>query len=454
MTGVFASRSVNRVITGVLLTVNAACASKPIAVETAAIVTPDTASQPALRMRKPAPARNFWAAIVNLDPDYPRVHPTSLDERHFAEALRMAMAGDADDAELLLDSLRRHTADQLVRSASRILLTAMLQYQDKWKDLAELAPLRSSQLDSLDRDLAGVELWASAFKTVPSRQILFPTAAVVLPLTLSAAATPVIPVRINGKPKLFWLDTGSSMSIIASDVAAECGVEPLVSDTLEVATTTGRVPARPAAISRLDLGGISITNSTAMIVSSDLMQVGIADPRSAVATRKIDGIVGFDIISRLNVQIDYVNGTVRLTRSVTKPGGVSTRNLFWVGTPIVRLIGPGGIPVHLGLDTGAQETYATERMLGKFRVRTFLGERQQVGGFGGTKKFRGRFIRNLRLALGGRNFLFQKLLIFAPAAASVVNLDGVLGSDIGRTGVVQIDAANGIFSVEAPSRLR
>jgi hypothetical protein len=365
--------------------------------------------------------------------------------------MRMAMAGEADEAELLLDSLRRETGDPLVRSASRILLTAMLQYQDKWKDLAELAPMRSVELDSTERDPAGVELWASAFKGVDRREIVYPDGLVILPLTLSAAATPVIPVEINGKPRLFWLDTGSSMSIVASDVAAESGVEPLVADTLEVATTTGRVPARPALIKQLQLGGISITNSTAMIVSSELMTVRMGDVDATAASKKIDGIVGFDIISRLNVRIDYLNSTVRLDKPVKTPGRGATRNLFWVGTPIVRLIAPGGIPVHLGLDTGAQETYATERILGKFRVPTFLGERQHVGGFAGTKKFRGRFIRDIRLSLGGRNLLFQKLLIFAPASASVVNLDGVLGSDVGRTGVVQIDATNGIFSIEAPT---
>jgi hypothetical protein len=448
------SRVSTAAIVGVLLAVSADCASKPILVETAAVVTMDTTGRPAARMRKPAPARNFWAAVVNLDPDYPRAHQTSPDERGFAEALRMIMAGEADDAELRLDSLKRHTADPLIRSASRILLTAMLQYQDKWKELADLAPVRPGELDSLERDRAGVELWAAAFKDVPDRRTVFPVNPVVLPLTLSAAGTPVIPVQINGKSKLFWLDTGSSMSIIASDVALECGVQPLVSDTLEVATTTGRVPARPAAIKHLDLGGISIANSTAMIVSSGLMEVRGDDFEIPPATRKIDGIIGFDIISRLDVQINNVNRTVTLARPVRKSGNESQRNLFWVGTPIVRLIAPGGVPVHLGLDTGAQETYATERMLGKFRVRTFLGERQHVGGFAGIKKFRGWFIRDARLALGGQTLLFQKLLIFAPATVSVVNLDGVLGSDIGRTGVVHIDATNGVFSIDVPGDRR
>jgi hypothetical protein len=443
--------TVRKAATGLFLAAAVACASKPIEVRTPAIVMLDTASRPALRMRRPAPAKNFWTAIVNLDPDYPLSHPTSSDERQFAAAMGMAMAGEADEAELLLDSLRRVTGDPLVRSASRILLTAMLQYQDKWKDLAELAPLRSIELDSTERDPAGVELWASAFKGVPRREIVFPEGAVILPLRLSAAATPVIPVEINGKPKLFWLDTGSSMSIVASDVAAECSVDALISDTLEVATTTGRVPARPAMIKQLQLGGISITNSTAMIVSSDLMRVRMGQADATAAALKIDGIIGFDIISRLNVRIDYLNSTVRLAKSVKAAERGRTRNLFWVGTPIVRLIAPGGVPVHLGLDTGAQETYATERILGKFRVPTFLGERQHVAGFAGTKKFRGRFIRDIRLSLGGRNLLFQKLLIFAPASASVVNLDGVLGSDVGRTGVVLIDAANGVFSIETPT---
>ena len=446
--------SVRKVITGALLAASAACASTPIEVETPAIVKLDTAGRPALRMRKPAPAKNFWTAMVNLDPDYPLAHPTSSDERQFAVAMRMAMAGEADEAELLLDSLRRHTGDPLVRSASRILLTAMLQYQDKWNDLAALAPMRSVELDSTEHDPAGVELWAAAFKGVPRRQIVFPNDPVILPLTMSAAATPVIPIEINGKPKLFWLDTGSSMTIVASDVAVECGVVGLINDTLEVATTTGRVPARPAVIKSLQIGGISIANSTAMIVSSDLMQVRMGEPNSTEAAKKIDGIIGFDIISRLNVQIDYLRSTVRLAKSVKLPGDGPTRNLFWVGTPIIRLIAPGGIPIHFGLDTGAQETYATERILGKFRVPTFLGERQHIGGFAGIKKFRGRFIRGIRLSLGRRNLLFQKLLIFAPASSSVVNLDGVLGSDVGRTGVVLIDAANGVFSIETPTYRR
>jgi hypothetical protein len=448
---ILASRSFRGLIAGSLTAAGAACASKPIEVNTVAIVTLDTTGRAAVRVRRPAPARNFWGAMANLNPDYPETHPVGADERQFATALRMIMNGEPDAAELLLDSLRRNGTDSIVRSASRILLTATLQYQDKWRDLADLAPIRTIATDSLDRDKASVELWAAAFKGVPIRRLTFPSADVVVPLTISTAGTPIIPVQINGKEEYFWLDTGSSMSIIASDVAAATGVEPLVSDTLEVATSTGHVAARPASIHHLNIGGISIANSTAMIVADELMEVRVGNPENPAQTAKIDGIIGFDIISRLNVQVDYVKRVVRLSKPVHGVLNSAQRNFFWVGTPIVRLAGPGGVPVHLGLDTGAQETYATERILEKIRLRTFVGERTRVGGIAGLKEFRGRFISDLRLTLSGKNLLFQNLLVFAPVVSTFVNLDGVLGSDIGRTGVVRMDAVNGIFRIEAAS---
>jgi hypothetical protein len=408
----------------------------------------DTVHRAAATLKRAAPVKNFWGAMTNLDPDYVTNHSVTSDEKNFAAALKSMMLGDADEAELVLDSLARHSTDSLVRSASHILLTAALQYQDRWKDLANIAP-RRERADSADVDRAGVELWASAFKDVPQRTIDFPAREIVVPLLMSAAGTPMIPIRINGKPKQFWLDTGSSMSIVSSDVAAECEIRPLAEDTLEVATATGRIAARPAAIQKLEIGGISVNSSTAMIVAERLMQVR-TEAQNPSAPLKIDGIMGFDILSRLNVYVDYGKRVVRLSKPVkTVSTRLDQRNLFWIGTPVVRLVSTRGIPLHLGLDTGAQETYATETLLEKVRAPTFFGERKRVGGFAGLREFRGRFISDLTLSLRGRNVLFQKVLVFVPALSTFVVVDGILGSDISRTGVMRIDAVNGIFSVEA-----
>ncbi|MEO8578189.1 MAG: retropepsin-like aspartic protease, partial [Gemmatimonadales bacterium] len=331
-------------------------------------------------------SRTFWEAMASLDTGFVSRHQSSDAEHAFAHALGLVMSGDVNEAALALDSVRTaFPNDTLVRRASRLLMTAMLQYQDKWKILAELNPVVSrGKGGNDDVDKAEVESWASAFKTVEAREMTFPQAPVVLPLVTSASGTPMIAVKINGKEYLLWLDTGSSMSIIASDVAQDAGVVPLVKDTLEVATATGRVPARPAAITRLQLGGIDIRNSTAMIVASELMQVRPGQGTDPNLVAKIDGVIGFDIISRLDVRIDYQNHQVilqRPRRDAKLPRG--GRNLFWVGTPIVRTVSSKGIPLHFNLDTGAQETYSTDALLEKTKAKTFIGERRLIGGFAG-----------------------------------------------------------------------
>jgi hypothetical protein len=389
--------------------------------------------------------------MSTLDTGYVIRHPTTPSELGFAKALGLVMSGQHEEAALAFDDLRATASDTLVRAASRILMTAMLQYQDKWNLLAELdsmGRLGSYGIDGSDR--AGVELWSAAFRNVAPKEKSFPSTPTVLPLFLSASGTPMIQVRINGRQHMFWLDTGASMSIVSSMVAEECGMMPLLPDTLEVVTTTGRVPAQASSISTLELGGIRVSNLTALIVSSERMQVRSGDESGLPVPIQIEGVVGYDIISRMDVRIDYAGRRVTLSRPETNarlPAG--GRNLFWIGTPVVRLVTSKGVPLHFTLDTGAQETYSTGWLAARTKVRTFPGERRLIGGLGGATAVRGRFVDEVRATMAGQPLVLRKLLVFAPAMSSFVTLDGILGSDIGRGGVVRIDATNGRFLLSA-----
>jgi len=446
-----ASRTVALIASAVSL----ACGpAKPVLVYVPASVTIDPNGSPRRSSVVASPSRNFWEAMSSLDTGYVRRHPSTEEQRAFASALGMIMSGRHDDAALALDGIRSSTSDTTVAAAARVLVTAMLQYQDKWKLLAELDSMgRQASSRSGIPDKAGVESWSSAFRRVDAREMSFPSKPVTLPLLVSASGTPMITLRINGKEHVFWLDTGSSMSIVSASVAAECDIKPLVSDTLEVATTTGRVPAQAGAISRLDIGGIRILNSTALIVSDDRLQVRVSDDAGLPITVQIDGVIGYDIISRIDMRLDYINHRATLARPAINPAPPRTgRNLFWVGTPIVRLVTSKGIPLHFNLDTGAQETYSTDGLPAKTKTRTFSGERRLIGGLGGVTIVHGRFVDELRATMAGQPLLLRKLLVFAPAFSSFVSLDGILGSDVGRGGIVRIDATNGIFRLEPESR--
>ena len=419
-----------------------------------ASITIDTTRAPRKSAAINSGSHSFWEAMANLDTGYARKHDVTESQRDFAKALGIVMSGKHEDAALALDGVRVTATDSNVVTASRVLMTAMLQYSDNWKLLAELDSMgRKNSGANGAPDKAGVESWAAAFRGVPRRSIKFPEKPVTLPLLLSPSGVPMIEITVQGKRHTFWLDTGSSMSILSSAVAAECGIKPLTLDTLEVATTTGRVPAQAGAIERLQLGGIEIRNTTSLIVSDERMQVRIGDASGVPAVAQIEGVVGYDIISRLDLRIDYVNHRVTMMKPEPNARIPRTgRNLFWVGAPVVRLVTSKGVPLHFNLDTGAQETYSTDGLLIKTKARTFKGERRLIGGIGGLAIVHGRFVDELRATMGGQALVLRKVMVFAPAFSSFVSLDGVLGSDVGKNGTVRVDATNGLFLLESSRR--
>lgn len=400
-----------------------------------------------LQMRQ-MPRPDYWSALAELRPDAAAGVARTASQRLFAKSLGEMMNGDLEKAEAGFHSLQATADDSLLRAGARVAYSAVLQYEEKWKTLADVPPV---VVAGHYADRAEIQRWAAAFKNLPQKTIDFPSRPVVVPLRLSTVATPLIPVRINGRDYHFWLDTGSSLTIVSSNVAASLGIVPLSADTLEMVTTTGRVIARPAVISRMDIGEIAVKNVAAMIVDDRLMEMREprgADVTSANVPASIDGIIGFDILHRLDIEIDYEDSRLRLRNpAIHRNDDPSSRNLFWLGVPVVRLLATDGTPLHFGLDTGAQQTFGTEALFDKLELHPDRREARRVGGLGGIASLQAPILHELEVTVRGHPLFLRELVIYAPVYRTLVSLDGVLGADVSRAGVVRLDATNGIFSV-------
>jgi len=388
---------------------------------------------------------SYWEALAELRPAEAVAAARTESEKQFAEGLRSLMAGDFASAEQRFGQLHRTATDSIIRTGSRVIYTATLQYQEKWDALAALRN-EASQTKADRTDMASIERWAVAFNNAPPKTIVFRAQSVVLPMSLSALGTPLVPVRIGDKDYHFWLDTGSSMTMLASDVARDLHVVPLMLDTLEIVTSTGRVKAHPSLLPQLEIGQLLVRNAPTMIVDESLMQMRESKPVELRMPVKIDGIIGFDIIRHLDLEVDYGEGTLRL-RDPAASRRQSDRNMFWVGLPVVRLTSGDGLSLHFGLDTGAQQTFVTETMLDKLQLQAVRIESRRVGGLGGEISLRAPILPDVRLFVRGFPILFRSAVVRAPVYQVLASLDGVLGGDVWNSGIVRIDMTNGVFAI-------
>lgn len=390
---------------------------------------------------------SYWEALAELHPVEAIAAARTESQKTFAEGLLSLMDGDLEKAEREFGRLRGTATDSIIRAGSRVIYTATLQYQEKWPALTALKN-EPSQPNADRIDKASIERWAAAFEKVPAKTLAFRAQSMLLPMLISAVGTPLVPVRIGDNEYNFWLDTGSSMTMLASDVAVDLNIDPLVPDTLEIVTSTGRVKAHPALLPRLQIGQLVIRNAPTMVVQESQMQM--REPRPVGSPRvKIDGIIGFDIIRQLDIEVDYSEGTLRLRNPATSRRE-SERNMFWVGLPVVRLTSVDGIPLQFALDTGAQQTFVTEPLLEKLHLQAPRVESRRVGGLGGEISLRAPVLTEVRLFVRGFPILFRNAVVRAPVYQVLASLDGVLGADVWNSGVVRIDMTNGIFSVRRP----
>jgi len=394
---------------------------------------------------RPVGRVSYWEALAELLPVDAAAVARTESEKKFAEALNSLMAGDLVKAEQGFGELRRTATDSIIRAGSRVIYTATLQYQEKWEALAGLKN-EASEPKADRTDKASIERWAEAFKNVPPKTIAFRAQSILLPMLVSAVGTPLVPVRIGGRDYNFWLDTGSSMTMLASDVARDLNIAPLVPDTFEIVTSTGRVKAQPSLLPQLEIGQLVVRNAPTMIVDESLMQMREPKPIELSAQVKIDGIIGFDIIHEVDLEVDYEESTLRLRNPVAS-GRASDRNMFWVGLPVVRLTSGDGVPLHFGLDTGAQTTFVTETLLDKLQLQVARVESRRVGGLGGEISLRARVLPDIRLYVRGFPLLFKNAVLRAPVYQVLASLDGVLGGDVWNSGVVRIDMTNGVFAI-------
>ena len=388
----------------------------------------------------------YWSAFANFDLPTLRHSAQSDAESQFAEGMTLLAGGNVETAESAFAAASQQRTDVNVAVASQVMLAMTLRYERKWKQLRDLpmTSVLSAQDKLLTREM---EQWGKAFADAEPQRIEFPANPLVVPLKVTAVGTPTIRVRINGNTYDFWIDTGSSMTVVSSAVAEDAKIEALSQDTLVVRTFAGSAPVKAASVKRIEIGSIVIVNCPAVIINESLMYLRSSTEGVPQRGVRVDGILGWDTLRQLDLTMDYAQGAIRLAEPVHRTDATDAdRTLAWLGKPLVELGTKLGGKVHFTLDTGAQTTFLNATVIEKTGASTKNSD-SRVYGIARTGRRTDQMVPFLNLDIGGKPIKLQDVIVYGPVFSGLINSDGILGSDVSRFGAIHIDATNGVFTV-------
>ncbi|MGE7999688.1 hypothetical protein ACQKOF_13585 [Lysinibacillus sp. NPDC093190] len=99
---------------------------------------------------------------------------------------------------------------------------------------------------------------------------------------------------------------------------------------------------------------------------------------------QVDGIIGWDIIQHIFLEIDYGRKQVVIQKPQRKNS--VDNNLFFCGYPILKVKGQNQVPLYFGLDTGANKTHFGQPLLSKIGDLKITKRMIHSGGFGDVKE--------------------------------------------------------------------
>lgn len=285
----------------------------------------------------------------------------------------------------------------------------------------------------------------AAFARAEREEWVFPTEPAMLPLEVTPVGTPVVEVRVNGVTRGFWVDTGAKLTVVSSELAAEAGI-PVGESGARAGTVTSReVAARPAVVAELRIGPVRVRNHPAIVIDAADLRFRSPELPGEIA---IDGILGWPLIRRLDLTLDFARRNVVIREPTPRRAG--GRNLFWLGVPAVAARADNGRTLLLGLDTGAVTSSLAPGFLESAGVRPDGTRSRRVGGAGGFETVTVQTLDTAALRLDDWRIRFREIDVRDAGASGALDLDGVLGSDIAARRILRIDFLNGRLDLLPP----
>lgn len=156
-----------------------------------------------------------------------------------------------------------------------------------------------------------------------------------------------VEVSIGDSAYSFILDTGAGLTCLSRELAG--GIEILETGGMSAAGAGGSLDATTGRIEEIRIGDLIVRDLAVMVID-------IA-PMAEMMGRRIDGIIGYNVLNRYSTTIDIAGGRLTFEGSETPlPSGeeiVAVPFQVYMGIPVVEATVDGAETLDFMIDTGA-----------------------------------------------------------------------------------------------------
>ena len=377
----------------------------------------------------------YWTAMRCCLPELRSRYQVPGEKIDFSDGLIDIKKGKIKEAEIIFKKLIKESENDTIVSNSRLILSSLLKYQSKWQEYLTYFKT-NSETDSA----AKVRLLFPAF--MGSKAISkFANEADTISIKIKKGLI-FVPVSINGKEYEFLFDTGAENTTLSSEIAKDAGVYILDTHPSGLISSTGQVTSiNSALINELNFANFTSYNHPCFI--SDISNLKYKFLFFTILS--LDGLIGWDIIKNLDIEIDYYNEKMIIRRPVEK--NVKDKNLFWLNRPIVNIKGHNGVDLFFTIDLGAQYSSFYDFLLVKVKTDEIQNNQEETWGIGGKVNADVKIIPKISFVLDNYELKYTDLKSSIEANDEFLKLDGVLGNDFPMNNILKIDASNGIIEL-------
>lgn len=262
----------------------------------------------------------------------------------------------------------------------------------------------------------------------------------------STGKTPKILMRINGKKWRFWVDTGAGLSVVSSKLAKKCHLKQYLPGKGRAISATGHaVGIRYGMIDSLNGAGLSVQNHACLVLDKkDLRFLKII----GIPLIKIDGIIGWNLLQELSVDIDFPSKKIRFNPSPAQP--VRDNNFFWIGQPMTTAIS-NNIPLLFFLDTGASQSGLYETIYNVADTSQVDHKQIRMASAGGAYKVNTSVFPQFRLTAGGQTLVMEDVAVEPKMSEDkIFTQHGVLGVKEMKDYILHFCLKEGVFQLTLP----